>query len=197
MFQYGMCGLEAMFLKIRRLPPMGEAVSWWQRVYVFFFFLLGQLSFNRLNAQQLGERLLRWSGHYGQHYVDSQKVWKAKKQNKGQKRQAWWAAVKDYHNQGGTDGQVQDGQDPDHNQPADGDGLGGTPPVAAPLDKSPTQPAQWDFSDAPWNKKPRVEVVDDDDETTKTGGGADHKKEKEDDKSSSSKPGLKVRIFGP
>ena len=89
--------------------------------------------------------------------------------------------MKDYHNQGGTDG----------------DGLGGTPPVAAPLDKSPTQPAQWDFSDAPWNKKPRVEVVDDDDETTKTGGGADHKKEKEDDKSSSSKPGLKVRIFGP
>ena len=88
MFQYGMCGLEAMFLKIRRLPPMGEAVSWWQRVYVFFFFLLGQLSFKSLNAQQLGERLLRWSGHYGQHYVDSQKVWKAKKQNKGQKRQA-------------------------------------------------------------------------------------------------------------
>ena len=203
MFQYGMCALEVMFLKIRRLPPMGEAVSWWQGVYVFFLFFAGAanlsqaLSFNRLNAQQLGERLLRWSGHYGQHYVDSQKVWKAKKKNKGQKRKDWWAAVKDYHNQGGTDGQDQDGQDPDHNKPHGGDGLDGTPPIAAPVDKSPMPPVQWDFSGAPWNKKPRVEVVDDDDETTKTGGGADHKKEKEDGKSSSSKPGLKVRIFGP
>ena len=43
MFQYGMCALEAMFLKIRRLNPMGEAVSWWQGVHVFFcFFLLLQ-----------------------------------------------------------------------------------------------------------------------------------------------------------
>ena len=104
--------------------------------------------------------------------------------------------MKDYHNQGGTDGQYQDGQD-NHNKPPGGDGLDGTPPIAAPVDKSPMPPVQWDFSDAPWNKKPRVEVVDDDDETTKTGAGADHKKEKEDGKRSSSKPGLKDRTFGP
>ena len=155
MFQYGMCALEAMFLKIRRLPPMGEAVSWWQGVYVFFLFFAGaaNLSFNRLNAQQLGERLLRWSGHYGQHYVDSQKVWKGKKKNKGQKRKDWWAAVKDYHNQGGTDGQDQDGQDPDHNKAPGGDGLDGTPPIAAPVDKKPYAASPMGFQWCPLEQK--------------------------------------------
>ena len=165
----------------------------------FSFFLVGQqikaLSFTRLTAQQLGERLLRWSGHYGQNYVDSEKVWKCKKKNKGVKRQHWWAAVKEFHNQGGPDGQHLDGSD-NQNKPPGDDGLDGAPPSAAPIDKS-AMPVRWDFSDAPWNKKPRIEVVEDD-KTTKTGAEADRKKEKEDGKSSSSQPEEgKVRIFGP
>ena len=168
--------------------------------FMFFsFFLVGQqikaLSFTRLTAQQLGERLLRWSGHYGQNYVDSEKVWKCKKKNKGVKRQHWWAAVKEFHNQGGPDGQHLDGSD-NQNKPPGDDGLDGAPPSAAPIDKS-AMPVPWDFSDAPWNKKPRIEVVEDD-KTTKTGAEADRKKEKEDGKSSSSQPEEgKVRSFGP
>ena len=144
--------------------------------FMFFsFFLVGQqikaLSFTRLTAQQLGERLLRWSGQH------------------------WWAAVKEFHNQGGPDGQHLDGSD-NQNKPPGDDGLDGAPPSAAPIDKS-AMPVPWDFSDAPWNKKPRIEVVEDD-KTTKTGAEADRKKEKEDGKSSSSQPEEgKVRIFGP
>ena len=57
------------------------------------------LSFTRLSADQLGQRLLRWSGHYsGDQQVSSKKVWKSKKKNKGRKREQWWAQVKEYHN---------------------------------------------------------------------------------------------------
>eukprot|EP00438_Fugacium_kawagutii_P002729 Skav225085 [mRNA] locus=scaffold1341:52003:54420:- [translate_table: standard] len=53
------------------------------------------LSFNRLGAQQLGERLLSWQGGGGGH-VDSNKVWKSKK-NKGKKRLQWQQEAINYH----------------------------------------------------------------------------------------------------
>ena len=82
------------------------------------------LSFNRLNAQQLGEQVsFVGLATMGSTMWTSQKVWKAKKKNKGKKRKDWWAAVKDYHNQGGTDGQDQRWPtDPDHNKLHGGDG---------------------------------------------------------------------------
>lgn len=92
------------------------------------------LSFTRLSADQLGQRLLRWSGHYsGDQQVSSKKVWKTKKKNKGWKREQWWAQVKEYHN-----------KQNDGDQTAANGGGGASPNGDGSMFGN-------NFPDAPWN----------------------------------------------
>ena len=100
----------------------------------YFLLLLKALSFTRLSADQLGQRLLRWSGHYsGDQQVSSKKVWKSKKKNKGRKREQWWAQVKEYHN-----------KQNDGDQTAANGGGGASPNDGGSMFGN-------NFPDAPWN----------------------------------------------
>ena len=127
------------------------------------------LAFNRLNAQQLGERLLRWQGQNNQ-WVDSYKVKKAKK-NKGLKRKQWW-----------EDRQAAKGKEK---------GTKSTPPdgTGAPAD----------FSSAPWNQPPShtIEVKDDDEPVDPDAMEPLFKGPKDDEFDGALGPVLMPKIFGP
>lgn len=148
----------------------------------FFLDQTEALAFNRLNAQQLGQRLLRWQGQNSQ-WVDSYKVKKTKK-NKGQKRKQWWKDVKDWHAQQTGNGNQNDGKDS-------------------------TAPAAPTFPTAPWNQPPvdsTIKVPDDDEEEEEpvAPGAMDplFKGDKKDDPfggddDGSLGPLLMPKIFGP
>ena len=56
------------------------------------------LSFNKLPAAELGQRLLQWgAADWGQGPVTTTRVQKAKKKNRGTKRNQWMAEVKAFH----------------------------------------------------------------------------------------------------
>ena len=68
------------------------------KIIIWFLLALAQaLSFTKLPAGELGQRLLQWgAADWGQGHVTSARVQKSKK-NKGKKRHQWIAEVKAFH----------------------------------------------------------------------------------------------------
>lgn len=160
------------------------------------------LSFNRLNAEQLGQRLLRWCGS-NDSVVDTAKVKKGKK-NKGKKRPQWQQEAWNYHHglpKGTPKGQGKGGSPPDVEYvPGDDEAVGGAPR----------------FADAPWRQRMLGEGKEDqekkeekeekevkegeDDEPDKEVGPPLGKKPRKDDDNDDSPGPRKIgfcAIFGP